>query len=905
MKNFNNTKAFYPKSIFTILFFLISIFSFELHAQKTQTKFTTAVRVSSVSTSWHNAEMWDCNCVPNIEQDVIIAGHTVVVSEDAQAKSISITNGEHDGILTVTDGRSVTVVNDLNLQTNIKTAMAAAVQTEGSGVITVGANVNLSRPESYDKAGKLQLALNANSTMSVGGDVNIDATGSSIEENNSEIRLTGNANLSILGSMNINSTGSTKGVEVELLSGVGSNPMLNVESSLNAFASAAGALKFDVQAQGVVSIGGAADFNVAGGNTDFQLLVGEAGTSASFNTGGKLAVTTVSDLESKIRVRGSSEINVIGDLDLKMEKTATKLSVDLGEFGGVSKLAVTGKFATLNTSTGELLTDVRGASTLDVQGDFELKGLEGTASTMTKVRVRSAAIATFQKNVRMLANSASTNIEFNVEENAETIVKENIEMQALANDRVKIAMKSAAKLMLAKNFVRPTLYGTLSMEPETQLVLNGAECGQEMPSSQLMPTGDKFEMSAIEVANTSSCAVKLEATPYKRSSVERIQLTEGLVCLNGQTLLVTDSDPEAINAENGCFIADESSNFESKLIWDLGETGVKYRYPLCNENMEPVDISITPTCTMGRTTVSTYDTETANAPNNRPLPDGYTNFDYQGEEMASHFIDRFYCVIPEYVHNACAEIELEYASVDLENNPDVREEDIQVHHLSEFGLSEGRGEKCVGQKARFTLSPGETGRFTLGSVALASLPVELTKFKAAKYGKDTKIEWTTATEISNDYFVVQRSINNGDWIDIARADGAGNSSEEINYMAYDRKPAKGVNYYRISQFDLNGAVSYSEVRTVNFQASANIQMRVSPNPVSAERAVINLQIEGLDVDDKISFILYNSFGQVIKTVTNLDPEDLQVNLEGVSAGMHYAKINASNAYQKTIPLMVQ
>jgi len=901
MKVFTNSKVCNPKSIFTILFCLLSIFIIELNAQ---IKFPTVVRISSENTSWHDAKMWDCSCIPNAEQDVIIPGHSVVILESAMAKSLSITNGEHDAIVTVTSGKSITILNDLNIQTNPKTGKSAVLQTEGSGAIAVNGNVNMSRPELYDRAGKLQLSLTANSTMAVTGNFNIASTGSSIEENNSEIRLSGNSNLSVLGNLDINSTGTTKGVEVELRSGVGSSPELSIESNLFAYSNSAGALKLDIQANGKVSVGSDVEFNIAGANTDFQLLVGEAGTAAEFNAGGKLAVSTVSSIESKVRVRGASQLNIIGDLELKMEKIATKLSVDLGEFGGAAKLAVQGKFATLNTSSGELLTDVRGVSALDVDGDFELKGIEGSATTMTKVRVRSFAKATFQKSVRLMALSSATNIEFNVEENAEATVKENLEMSALANGKVKVAMMSQAKLMVAKNFERPNLYGSLSMEENSTLVLNGTECGQKVPAAQVLGSGDKFDMSNLELSNDSSCGITLEATPFKRTFVKRIKLVKGLVNLNGQTLLITDTDPEAIDKVDGCFMGDGTEDFESKLMWDLGQTGVKYTYPLCNENMEALDVSITPTCEMGRTTVATYKTQTTNSPNNRPLPSGFTSFDYNGQEAAPYFVDRFYCVEPANVHNGCAEIELAYTTEDLANNPEIIEDDIRVHNLSVFGLSEPRGEKIAGNKASFTLRPGEASRFTLGSIQTA-LPVKFASFNAIKEGQKTKLEWTTASEVNNDIFRIERSSNNSNWTTVAIEDGAGNSTEVLDYSVYDRQPERGINYYRIAQSDFNGDISYSDIRSISFEANSSRLVSISPNPVSISNGTFKLKLEGVELEENISLILYNSVGQVIKNENYTTANELNVNIEGVATGMYYAKVSSSLGLIKTIPLVVQ
>lgn len=904
MNTIINTNASFSKFILITILCCGSIFAKDLNAQKT--KFTTAVRVSDASTSWHNPEMWNCKCVPNAEQDVIIAGYTVNIEENAVAKSLSLTNGAHDATLNVMAEASLNIINDLNLQTNTKSIFGSVVQTEGAANITVGGNVNLSRPEQYDMAGKLQLALNGNSTMAVEGGINIVATGSSVEEDNSEIRITGNAQLTVNSDLNISSTGTTKGVEVEMLSGAGSSPTFNILNNIEANSNSTGALKFDIKAQGVLSVANDAIFNATGAETDFKLLVGEAGANASFSTGGRLAITTESNLESKLSVRGASTVLVNGDLELNMDKTATKLTMDLGEFGGSPLVDVKGKVATLNSSTGELLADVRGGATLQVEGNFELKGLEGSAETMTKVRVRSAAKAVLQQNVKMLALAPATNIEFNVEENAEATVMENVEMEAMATGKVRFALKSQAKLMVAKNFIRPSLYGSLEMESDSKLVLNGSECGQEVPASQLIPSGDKFDISRLELANTSVCGISLEATPFKRTQVKRIKLVEGLVNLNAQNLLVTDSDPEAIEVVDGCFLGDGYNDFASKLTWDLGQVGERYTYPLCNEDKELLPITVTPTCDMGRTTVATYNTVTSNTPNNTPLPAGYSLFDYNGEEVSSQFVDRYYCIEPGNVHEGCAIVELGYTETDIQNNPDLNEDEIKVHHLSEWGLSEGRGEKIDGMSAEFRLLPGENIRYTLGSVIAPSLPVKFTGFKAVKKGQETQLEWTTASEVNNDYFMVERRVEDKtEWLPVARVKGAGTTTEENTYLAHDPTPVKGTNYYRIVQVDYNGKISYSEIRNLNFDNSIHQQVQIAPNPFNASQGVLNVEFQGLDKEDDVIIELYNSVGKFVRKQNCSNENNQHIDMSGVGTGMYYVKVVSRNGFQKTIPLVVQ
>ncbi|MBI4945790.1 MAG: SBBP repeat-containing protein [Bacteroidetes bacterium] len=95
------------------------------------------------------------------------------------------------------------------------------------------------------------------------------------------------------------------------------------------------------------------------------------------------------------------------------------------------------------------------------------------------------------------------------------------------------------------------------------------------------------------------------------------------------------------------------------------------------------------------------------------------------------------------------------------------------------------------------------------------LPVELLYFNAiAENNSLVRCEWSTASEINNDYFSIERSKDGINFSQIGTVKGAGNSSVTLNYIFYDHEPYSGVSYYRLKQFDYNGAFSYSPIRPV-------------------------------------------------------------------------------------------
>lgn len=96
------------------------------------------------------------------------------------------------------------------------------------------------------------------------------------------------------------------------------------------------------------------------------------------------------------------------------------------------------------------------------------------------------------------------------------------------------------------------------------------------------------------------------------------------------------------------------------------------------------------------------------------------------------------------------------------------------------------------------------------------LPVELISFSGIKDGKTTLLNWETASELNNDYFIVERATDLCPFTEIGRVAGNGNSSQLHSYSFTDRNPREGINYYRLKQTDFNGAFEYSNSIAVSF-----------------------------------------------------------------------------------------
>jgi hypothetical protein len=87
---------------------------------------------------------------------------------------------------------------------------------------------------------------------------------------------------------------------------------------------------------------------------------------------------------------------------------------------------------------------------------------------------------------------------------------------------------------------------------------------------------------------------------------------------------------------------------------------------------------------------------------------------------------------------------------------------------------------------------------------LGVLPITLSSFTGEAKDFGTKLTWTTASEVNNQYFELLRAGDDKNFASIGRINGAFNSSESKTYSFSDFNPIKGNNYYQLKQVDLDG-----------------------------------------------------------------------------------------------------
>ena len=154
----------------------------------------------------------------------------------------------------------------------------------------------------------------------------------------------------------------------------------------------------------------------------------------------------------------------------------------------------------------------------------------------------------------------------------------------------------------------------------------------------------------------------------------------------------------------------------------------------------------------------------------------------------------------------------------------------------------GNGEVCGSGAANVSGTNSGEG-WCLG---VSTLPVELVHFDAmVQQGNNyISLEWTTATEVDNDRFIVERSTNGLVFELVNRVDGAGNSRSESHYTFEDGPLYPGTYYYRLTQVDYDGDEERFDVVVGSIEDNGNgeepCDIEVYPNPcVPSCRAVLD------------------------------------------------------------------
>ena len=167
------------------------------------------------------------------------------------------------------------------------------------------------------------------------------------------------------------------------------------------------------------------------------------------------------------------------------------------------------------------------------------------------------------------------------------------------------------------------------------------------------------------------------------------------------------------------------------------------------------------------------------------------------------------------------------------------------------------------------------------------VPVELTSFTAISQTGKVYLNWTTATELNNLGFEIERKIlnnqNEGEWIRIGFVEGNGTTTETEEYFYIDNIntiQASSLSY-RLKQIDFLGSYEYSDEVYVESLAPTDFVLEQNyPNPFNPSTSIKY----GVAVKSHIVMKVFNALGSEVAILIN----------EEKPAGSYEVELDAAN-----------
>ena len=178
--------------------------------------------------------------------------------------------------------------------------------------------------------------------------------------------------------------------------------------------------------------------------------------------------------------------------------------------------------------------------------------------------------------------------------------------------------------------------------------------------------------------------------------------------------------------------------------------------------------------------------------------------------------------------------------------------------------------------------------------------------------KEVICTWQTASELNNDYFEIERSVDGslpacqtcpgvvGRFTAIGKVKGNGTSNMVNSYQftdvslldfarsdkANNKQQTSNILYYRLKQVDFDGKSTLSDVRVVNLKQPNN-DWNIYPNPTTNELHIETTGTEKFDVQ------LFDITGK--KVMENiLFTNTTYINTSSLYQGMYFVRITDAN-----------
>ena len=189
---------------------------------------------------------------------------------------------------------------------------------------------------------------------------------------------------------------------------------------------------------------------------------------------------------------------------------------------------------------------------------------------------------------------------------------------------------------------------------------------------------------------------------------------------------------------------------------------------------------------------------------------------------------------------------------------------------------------------------------------LVPVPVELTSFTANKIQGGVLLEWTTASEVNNLGFEIERSVEGSPFITVGFIDGKGTTTEQQKYSYFDKVEYNGnqSTNYRLKQVDFDGHTSYSDIVEVKFDIPVEFILHQNyPNPFNPSTKITF----ALPVEEFVTLKVFDMLGKEVASLINekkpAGTYETNFNATGLASGVYIYKLSAGS-YTSTMKMTI-
>jgi hypothetical protein len=184
------------------------------------------------------------------------------------------------------------------------------------------------------------------------------------------------------------------------------------------------------------------------------------------------------------------------------------------------------------------------------------------------------------------------------------------------------------------------------------------------------------------------------------------------------------------------------------------------------------------------------------------------------------------------------------------------------------------------------------------------LPVELVSFTGVANGYEVTLEWSTATEVDNYGFDVERTnpvlnpLPRGEenlWEKVGFVEGHGNSNSPKKYSFTDI-PQKGTSFqYRLKQIDSDGKYSYCDAISVDIGLPNQYVLNQNyPNPFNPTTTISYKLPEKSFTTLKIYDALSNEVVSLVNEQKEAGSYSVTFNGSNLASGVYFSRLTAGS-----------